>query len=258
MPCEGARLHLITYIFTFRRSPKTLPDRNYRNRTQFSFNPASIQFNRKQVFSSLKERSTFVNMRFIRIIAAFALPVVSMALSVDASAAATGRPCAVHLSPDKAGMIVTNFISILSHENLTQAKVTAEGLLADNFTEVSDSILSLEGLPVSLLVQHACFQPFLPLLSPIIMLHVLQPTNNRVLQQLNATTFADKQDYIKGVLNAPPLQGIETLAVYPITGTDNVNRILWQWKFTGVGTKIFPVKGFNLFTLNDAMQIGEN
>jgi hypothetical protein len=49
----------------------------------------------------------------------------------------------------EANDIVAQFISILQHYDVPAANVTAQALLADNFQEISDSILSLEGQPVS-------------------------------------------------------------------------------------------------------------
>lgn len=52
------------------------------------------------------------------------------------------------LSQSAADTIVTKFISVLAHTNVATANATAQALFSDTYTEVSDSILSLEGLPV--------------------------------------------------------------------------------------------------------------
>ncbi|KAK5072499.1 hypothetical protein LTR64_005028 [Lithohypha guttulata] len=111
--------------------------------------------------------------------------------------------------------IVNQYVTILNHYDVKAANATAQTLLADDYIEISDSILSLEGQP------------------------------------LNQTTFAGKQLYINGVLNAPPVEGISTLQVL-VAGCD---QILWQWVFTGIGSKVAQVKGFNLFGLNAQNQI---
>ena len=54
------------------------------------------------------------------------------------------------LSQDQAESIVNQYISILSHTpDVASANATAQALLDPNYTETSDSILSLEGQPVS-------------------------------------------------------------------------------------------------------------
>ena len=64
-------------------------------------------------------------------------------------------------------------------------------------------------------------------------------------------TFQGKQEYIAGVLNAPPTQGITTIEVLVAGCT----KILWYWNFLGVGSGQYEVKGFNLFTVTPQMQI---
>ena len=53
------------------------------------------------------------------------------------------------------------------------------------------------------------------------------------------------------MLNAPPVEGIESLGIY-VAGCD---KILWQWLFAGIGTAQYEVKGFNLFDITSAGQI---
>lgn len=57
--------------------------------------------------------------------------------------------------------------------------------------------------------------------------------------------------YINGVLNAPPVAGVNTIQIL-VAGCD---QILWQWVFTGIGSAQYEIKGFNLFALNSAGQI---
>lgn len=68
--------------------------------------------------------------------------------------------------------------------------------------------------------------------------------------QLGSTTTNGKQAYINGVLNAPGLNGAENLQIL-VSG----NNILWYWRFTAIGSKQVPVKGFNLFEINNKKQI---
>lgn len=66
--------------------------------------------------------------------------------------------------------------------------------------------------------------------------------------QLGGVTFQGKALYIGGVLNAPPVLGITTLRVLVADCTS----VLWYWNFLGIGSAQYEIKGFNLFTLNDA------
>lgn len=52
------------------------------------------------------------------------------------------------LTQDQANSIVSQFIVGLEHPDVPAANVTLQALLADDFEETSDSILSLQGLPV--------------------------------------------------------------------------------------------------------------
>jgi hypothetical protein len=42
------------------------------------------------------------------------------------------------------------------------------------------------------------------------------------------------------VSQTPPASGVETLGVY----VASCSKVLWQWRFSGVGTAEYPVKGF--------------
>ncbi|KEF52448.1 uncharacterized protein A1O9_11689 [Exophiala aquamarina CBS 119918] len=110
--------------------------------------------------------------------------------------------------------IVSKFITILSHSDVSVANATAQALIADNFFEKSDSINMLAGFP------------------------------------LGSTTTTGKQTYINGVLNAPGLNGAETIKILA-----SGNNIVWQWRFTAIGTKQLPVQGFNLFEISEKKQI---
>lgn len=79
----------------------------------------------------------------------------TLALAASAIASPTwpswnGCPSDNCISQTDAETLVKRFIGVLSHEgsDLGNASVTANAILADNYKEISDSILSLEGLPV--------------------------------------------------------------------------------------------------------------
>ena len=46
-----------------------------------------------------------------------------------------------------------------------------------------------------------------------------------------------KQGYINGVLNAPPVKGVETQEILVAGCT----KVLWYWIFTGIGTAEYEV-----------------
>jgi len=121
------------------------------------------------------------------------------------------------LSQSEAESIVSQYSSLLSHSDPTTANATAQALLADDYVEISDSILSLEGLP------------------------------------LGSATFVGKQVYIGGILNSPPVLGINTLEVLVAGCT----KVLWYWNFLDVGSGEYEIKGFNLFSITPALQINQ-
>lgn len=133
------------------------------------------------------------------------------------------------LAQSEAESIVNQYISVLAHSNVQTANATAQALLTNDYQEISDSILSLEGQAVRLV--HS---------SHLTTFHTLtQP-------QLGGVTFQGKQNYINGVLSAQPVAGVNTIEILVAGCT----KILWYWNFTGIGTGKYEVKGFNLFTLN--------
>ena len=58
------------------------------------------------------------------------------------------------LSQSFADKTIAQFITILQHPDIPAANATAQALLDSSFKETSDSILSLEGLPVCYI--HPC------------------------------------------------------------------------------------------------------
>jgi len=107
---------------------------------------------------------------------------------------------------------------MLTNPDRQAANATGQAILADGFNETSDSILSLEHEP------------------------------------LGTVTFAGKQTYLKGVVYAPPIPAIDTLAII-----HDCTQIVWYWVAIGLGTKEYEVKGFNYFTtVNAGTQIIDN
>ncbi len=78
----------------------------------------------------------------------FILAPLALAASVAASALPK-RGDGGCLSQSEAESIVSQYASILTHTDVATANATAQALLDENYTEISDSILSLEGQPVS-------------------------------------------------------------------------------------------------------------
>lgn len=68
---------------------------------------------------------------------------------------------------------------------------------------------------------------------------------------MGGITFQGKQEYIGGVLAAPPVEGITTNEIL-VAGS---SKILWYWTFYGIGSGEYEVKGFNLFSLTEQGQI---
>lgn len=73
----------------------------------------------------------------------------ALALVSSTIAKPTGKSWANCIAQSTAEDIVNKYITILSHPDIQAANATAQALLANDYQEVSDSILSLEGQPVS-------------------------------------------------------------------------------------------------------------
>lgn len=71
--------------------------------------------------------------------------------------------------------------------------------------------------------------------------------------QLGQVTFDGKQAYIGGVLGAPPVTGVVDLEILVAGCT----KVLWYWKFLGIGSKQYEVQGFNLFTVDSNLQVSQ-
>jgi hypothetical protein len=87
-------------------------------------------------------------MRFAKIVASLVLTTTVIAFPVKSLRHVRRQDeC---LCQSDAEQIVTEYIAILSHtwSDLGDAYTTAQALLDDNYQEISDSVLSLEGLPV--------------------------------------------------------------------------------------------------------------
>lgn len=53
------------------------------------------------------------------------------------------------------------------------------------------------------------------------------------------------------MLNAPSIKGINTLEAV-VAGC---SKVLWYWRFAGIGSAKYPVKGFNYFTITKDLQV---
>ncbi|KAK3057350.1 hypothetical protein LTR09_001533 [Extremus antarcticus] len=138
----------------------------------------------------------------------------SVLVAIASTALAKTQGC---LSTKQASQLVSRFSSLLSQSDsdLGDYNTTGKAILAKEYIEVSDSILSLTQRP------------------------------------LGSTTFSGRDAYLAGLGHAPPVTGIQTLGIY-VTGC---SKIVWQWQFNGVGSAEFPVKGFSLFTTNRKNQL---
>ncbi|KIV95000.1 hypothetical protein PV10_02709 [Exophiala mesophila] len=141
--------------------------------------------------------------------------IASLAMATTALAAPGWGDWSGGLTQRDAEDIVAKFSSILTHADIPTANKTAQALIAEGYTEISDSINILAGFPIG------------------------------------GVTFNGKQSYINGVLYSPSLTGIENLKIAPAGN----NLVIWYWKFTGIGSKQVPVRGFNLFEINKQKQI---
>jgi len=107
------------------------------------------------------------------------LSVLASAAAVLAAYPGTDIPCPVFNATE----IIDGYISILEHSpSVEAANATAQALLSETYEEISDSILTLEGLP------------------------------------LGTVTFQGKDTYIESTLGAPASSGIETILIIPACG----------------------------------------
>jgi hypothetical protein len=65
--------------------------------------------------------------------------------------------------------------------------------------------------------------------------------------QLGAVSFANKQEFIDGQGNQPPFPSVDTLATF-----HTCDRIAWRWQ---ANTAALPIRGINMFLVNDQLQI---
>ena len=130
---------------------------------------------------------------------------------------------------------MNKYISILENQPYFGQSVnaTADQIIATNYVEYSDSILSLEKAPVRTLL--SCARSLRAL------------TMN---QQLGNTPSAtSKAQWVAEVTQHPEV-GIQTLDIL-----NSCNKIMWHWNFPSVGGGAYEVKGFNLLTVNFFGQI---
>jgi hypothetical protein len=133
--------------------------------------------------------------------------------------------------------IVSKFMSVLDHPDVSAANATAQALIADGFFEKSDSINMLAGHPVCQQLNNT----------------LKTVMANPIVSQVGSESFPGKAQYIQGVLLAPSITGINTnMILYA-----SCNKVVWYWTFTGIGTKQIPINGINIFEINEQKQIAD-
>ncbi|CAK3964052.1 Hypothetical predicted protein [Lecanosticta acicola] len=107
------------------------------------------------------------------------------------------------------------FMAVIGQQpsDLGDAKTTANLILADNFQEKSNGILLLEG------------------------------------RSLSGDGIAEysKQSFISNLFKYPAYTGINTIKVLL-----DCDQLVWHYYYTGIGTKQYPVRGFNNWKLQRA------
>jgi len=134
-----------------------------------------------------------------------------------------GRPAPpACLDQAKAEEIVNKFKSVLQNQTFEGLAPydTTLSVLAEDYVEKSDSILSL--------------------ISP-----------NSTLGDNAAPATVGRVDWYNGV-SKNPIPVVETHDIL-LSG----KNIVWFWTFNGIGLSKYPVKGFNLFRIDDNFQIYE-
>nr|POE75526.1 hypothetical protein CFP56_53638 [Quercus suber] len=148
---------------------------------------------------------------------AFIASVIALVTAVAATPTLSLYPFPGCVFQPQADLFIKRFSGLLNGKgsDLGDVTTTANILVADDFQEISNSILELIGLP------------------------------------LGGPSAASKQEYIAGISHAPPSNGIVTLNTW-VTGC---HSIVWRWQFNGVGSSRYPVSGFNYFDLTAFNQI---
>ncbi|USW57437.1 hypothetical protein Slin15195_G107560 [Septoria linicola] len=113
------------------------------------------------------------------------------------------------ITPQEGKEWLDKFISVLGR-TAPNVEQTANEIIADQYIEISNSIQSLQGKPLS----------------------------------SESVSAPSKQAWIQGVTKAPPPQGIQTKDI--VIGCD---KLVWYWSFEKVGAGRYPQNGFNLFHL---------
>ncbi|KAH9826053.1 hypothetical protein Tdes44962_MAKER03836 [Teratosphaeria destructans] len=135
----------------------------------------------------------------------------------------------------QANTIVGKYSAVLQgqgYDGMTISQ-TAASVVAPNYVEISDSILSLEGAPVRNVDCRGA-------------------TLTDKLEQLGGASATSEQEWYEHV-TAHPTQGIITHDILVAGG----NNILWYWTFPCVGSRQYQVKGFNLLRIDINQQIYE-
>jgi hypothetical protein len=141
------------------------------------------------------------------------------------------------LNGPKATSIVKNFAYLLTHPQAKDFQAKANAIIGDKFQDTSASINYLAGMsspPVSSSWIPAssdtdCFQ-----------------------SALNAVTFPNKQAFIAGQSQQPPIPSLQTLDIFY-----TCNKIAWRWLASGIGSTLYDVKGIETFTIDNSGKISE-
>jgi hypothetical protein len=161
------------------------------------------------------------------------------------------------LSKADATTIVNDFINLITYTQSNFNTTLANQLLADDFTDSSDSIDYISEAPVretSVIstspsrVCVICVQPP-PVRSklPQSRNHFYEITNASRLLQLGSVTFASKKAFIKGQGSQPPFPSVTTLNILY-----TCHEITWRFQ---LNTTPLPVRGIDIFVTNSAKQI---
>ncbi|TKA76100.1 hypothetical protein B0A55_04412 [Friedmanniomyces simplex] len=140
---------------------------------------------------------------------------------IGTTADSRGAPCRASstdnnwsqcVTQGQANEVVNTIIELFAHAP------GANALFADKLVEYSDSILALQGLP------------------------------------LTGSGFANnKAEDLAAVLDGHPLKGTQSLYV----SSAGCHKIMWYFKFNEVAAAIYRVRGFELISLNNRSQICE-
>ena len=150
------------------------------------------------------------------------------------SSAFTATPLRDCLEDWQVTNIVNAFNYLLANPQAANFNATANALLAKDYTDFSDSIDELAGIPVRR-----------PLVTVWKTAPICKSTNVCVKSQLGSVTFASKAAFIAGSGAQPPLI-LQTLDAFA-----SCDKISWRWvSVSGTGNNAKEVKGIDNFYIN--------